>query len=88
MEIDRPEALESCRLDNASGSSLSVVMKSDFDDEDEAAKELGGDGVVPPVDVAKPGSSKDAVICPLCPWQSVSPVEQRRLPSRAEGNEL
>ena len=44
MEIDRPEALESCRLDNASGSSLSVVMKSDFDDEDEAAKELGGDG--------------------------------------------
>ena len=44
MEIDRPEALESCRLDNASGSSLSVVMNVDFDDEDEAAKELGGDG--------------------------------------------
>ena len=44
MEIDRPEALESCRLDNASGSSLSVVMNSDFDGEDEAAKKLGGDG--------------------------------------------
>ena len=44
MEIDRPEALESCRLDNASGSSLSVVMNSDFDGEDEAAKTLGGDG--------------------------------------------
>ena len=44
MEIDRPEALESCRLDNASGSSLSVVMNSDFDGEDEAANKLGGDG--------------------------------------------
>jgi hypothetical protein len=44
MEIDRPEALESCRLDNASGSSLSVVMNRDFDGEDEAAKKLGGDG--------------------------------------------
>ena len=44
MEIDRPEALESCRLDNASGSSLSVVMNDDFGDDDEAAKELGGDG--------------------------------------------
>ena len=33
MEIDRPEALESCRLDNASGSSLSVVMDDDFDDD-------------------------------------------------------
>ena len=38
------EALESCRLDNASGSSFSVVMNGDFDDEHEAAKELGGDG--------------------------------------------
>ena len=44
MEIDRPEALESCRLDNASGSSLSVVMDDDLNDDDEAAKELGGDG--------------------------------------------
>ena len=44
MEIDRPEALESCRLDNASGSSLSVVIDDDFDDDDEAAKGLGGDG--------------------------------------------
>ena len=44
MEIDRPEALESCRLDNASGSSLSVVMNGDFDGEDEAAKKLGGGG--------------------------------------------
>ena len=35
METDRPGALESSRLDNASGSSLSVVMDDDFDDEDE-----------------------------------------------------
>ena len=35
METDRPGALESCRLDNTSGSSLSVVMDDDFDDEDE-----------------------------------------------------
>ena len=31
MEIDRPESLESCRLDNASGSSFSVGMNGDFD---------------------------------------------------------
>ena len=35
METDRPGALESSRLDNASGSSLRVVMDDDFDDDDE-----------------------------------------------------